>query len=69
MWQNDKGSTILKARFSKEKELVVSIFQMVVLLLFNESDSLSFAEIQKATGIGRLFLALETAPYHIIRVW
>lgn len=42
----------LKATFgSKRHELNVSTYQMVVLLLFNSADRLSYREIQAATGI------------------
>lgn len=44
-----------RALFSAQgkKELQVSLFQSLVLLLFNSADTYSFAEIQQATGIGR----------------
>ena len=42
----------LKATFgSKRHELNVSTHQMVVLLLFNSADQLSYREIQAATAI------------------
>lgn len=42
----------LKATFgSKRHELNVSTYQMVVLLLFNSADRLSYREIQAATAI------------------
>jgi hypothetical protein len=44
--------TDLKATFgSKRHELNVSTYQMVVLLLFNAADRLSYREIQAATAI------------------
>ena len=36
-----------------DKDLQVSLYQTLVLLLFNESDELMFQEIQEATGIGK----------------
>ena len=42
----------IRAAFGdKRHELNVSTYQMVILLLFNEADSLSYAEIQAATAI------------------
>ena len=35
-----------------EKELQVSLFQGLVLLLFNDTDKLTFSHIKAATGIG-----------------
>lgn len=52
MWQNSLGSCVLKADFPKgRKELSVSLFQTVVLMLFNDTDRLSLAEVRDATGI------------------
>ncbi|KAK9837407.1 hypothetical protein WJX81_000098 [Elliptochloris bilobata] len=51
-WQTNMGNADLKATFgSKRHELNVSTYQMVVLLLFNSSDRLSYREIQAATAI------------------
>lgn len=39
--------------FSKgKKEFQVSLFQTLVLLMFNEGDGFSFEDIKMATGIG-----------------
>ena len=35
------------------KDLQVSLFQALVLLIFNERDNLPFEEIRSETGIGR----------------
>lgn len=35
-----------------KKEFQVSLFQTLVLLMFNEGDGFSFEEIRVATGIG-----------------
>lgn len=52
MWQNSLGHCVLKADFPKgKKELAVSLFQAVVLMLFNDADKLSFQDIKDATGI------------------
>lgn len=52
VWHNSLGMCMLKAHFEKgTKELSVSLFQTVVLMLFNEADSMSYTEIKSATGI------------------
>ncbi|WZZ02211.1 hypothetical protein YC2023_074539 [Brassica napus] len=52
MWQNSLGHCVLKAGFSKgKKELAVSLFQAVVLMLFNDAMKLSFEDIKDSTGI------------------
>ncbi|XP_067008215.1 cullin-4A [Anabrus simplex] len=51
-WQPTLGHCVLKASFSQgNKELMVSLFQALVLLLFNETDDLSFEEIKATTCI------------------
>ncbi|RAL50260.1 hypothetical protein DM860_007934 [Cuscuta australis] len=52
MWQNSLGQCVLKAEFPKgKKELAVSLFQTVVLMIFNDAENLSFQDIKEATGI------------------
>ncbi|KAK4421074.1 Cullin-4 [Sesamum alatum] len=52
MWQNSLGHCVLKAEFSKgKKELAVSLFQTVVLMLFNDAQKLGFQDIKESTGI------------------
>uniref|UniRef100_A0A7N2N0W8 Cullin-4 n=1 Tax=Quercus lobata TaxID=97700 RepID=A0A7N2N0W8_QUELO len=52
MWQNSLGHCVLKAEFPKgKKELAVSLFQTVVLMLFNDAERLSFQDIRDSTGI------------------
>ncbi|XP_055803011.1 cullin-4-like [Solanum dulcamara] len=52
MWQNSLGHCVLKAEFPKgKKELAVSLFQAVVLMLFNDAEKLSFQDILEATRI------------------
>ncbi|KAL0005220.1 hypothetical protein SO802_012781 [Lithocarpus litseifolius] len=52
MWQNSLGHCVLKAEFPKgKKELAVSLFQTVVLMLFNDAERLSFQDIKDSTGI------------------
>lgn len=51
-WQNSEGHCVLKARFDGGmKELSVSLFQCVILMLFNDSEKLSYAEIAQKTGM------------------
>jgi len=42
-------------KIKAQKELQVSMFQTVILLLFNEKCQWSFSDIQTATNIGRIF--------------
>ncbi|KAH8554516.1 Cullin family-domain-containing protein [Umbelopsis sp. PMI_123] len=54
MWQNNLGHCVVKATFPKgKKELLVSLFQTVVLLLFNDRkrDRLTYNEIRELTNI------------------
>ncbi|TDH71978.1 hypothetical protein CCR75_004879 [Bremia lactucae] len=51
-WQHSLAQCVLKGTFpSGKKELVVSLYQTVVLLCFNNADSLGFKEIQEQTRI------------------
>lgn len=54
-WAHSLGTTSLIAQFGKagEKELLVSTFQTVVLLLFNNigNGKLSYSQIQEQTGL------------------
>jgi cullin 4 len=51
-WQPTLGHCVLKARFDQgPKDLQVSLFQSLVLLLFNDGDLMSFEEILQATNI------------------
>ena len=53
-WQPSLGHCVLKVVFKNgDKELQVSLFQSLVLLLFNDTEELRFAEIKEATGVGR----------------
>jgi len=54
-WEHSLGTATLKARFAKGyKELSVSLFQAVVLLLFNDADELSYSEISESVRMGEL---------------
>lgn len=54
-WKHALSHCVIKAKFNKGyKELLVSAFQAVVLVLFNEidpSDSLSYTTLQISTGL------------------
>ncbi|KAI4891024.1 hypothetical protein NFI96_013882 [Prochilodus magdalenae] len=51
-WQPTLGHAVLKAEFKEgKKELQVSLFQTLVLLMYNEGEEFTLEEIQTATGI------------------
>ncbi|KAJ8941902.1 hypothetical protein NQ318_001757 [Aromia moschata] len=51
-WQHTLGLCVLKATFkSGPKELVVSLFQTLVILVFNKYDEVTFEYIKAATNI------------------
>ncbi|KAH8276515.1 hypothetical protein KR026_006740 [Drosophila bipectinata] len=51
-WQPTLGNCMLRAQFDAgPKELLVSLFQALVLLLFNDKKALSYEEILAATSI------------------
>ncbi|XP_040600495.1 cullin-4B isoform X3 [Mesocricetus auratus] len=51
-WQSTLGHCVLKAEFKEgKKELQVSLFQTLVLLMFNEGEEFSLEDIKQATGI------------------
>ena len=50
------STATLKARFQAgTKDLSVSLFQTVVLLLFNDADKYTFEEIKGLVGMGKHF--------------
>ncbi|CAA7394007.1 unnamed protein product [Spirodela intermedia] len=52
MWQNSLGHCVLKAHFPRgKKELAVSLFQTVVLMLFNDAQKLTFQDVKDSTSI------------------
>jgi cullin-4 len=60
-WRWQLATVTLSARFSSGKyEVGVSLFQAVVMLQFNEEDTLDFKELKQRTGIGEY----ETAKTH-----
>ncbi|XP_053284479.1 cullin-4B isoform X1 [Pleuronectes platessa] len=51
-WQSTLGHCVLKAEFKEgRKELQVSLFQTLVLVMFNEGEEFTLEEIKLATGI------------------
>jgi len=51
-WQSSLGHCVLRANFrSGQKELQVSLFQALCLLLFNNADELTLEELKEATNI------------------
>jgi len=71
-WQTNMGSAEIKAVFgTKRHELQVSTYQMVILLLFNDRNEISFKDIRDGTGIPipdlkRNLMALSIAKYKIL---
>jgi len=54
-WIHSLGTATLKARFKvATKELSVSLYQAVVLLLFNESREIPFVDIKEQTNMGEI---------------
>jgi cullin 3 len=76
-WQTSAGSSELKATFGsdpkyRKHELGVSTYQMCILLLFNDSDSLTLGQIRSKTQIPDLELrrhlvSLCTPKHRILR--
>ena len=55
-WKHALAHCQLRASFPRGvKEVVVSSFQAVVLLSFNDTDSLSYKDIQASTGLGACY--------------
>ncbi|GMH32280.1 hypothetical protein BSKO_00114 [Bryopsis sp. KO-2023] len=71
-WYNLLGTCTLRARFpSGLKELQVSLFQTIVLMLFNEADYISYREILESTGIEerelkRVLQSLACGKVHVL---
>lgn len=54
-WNHALGTVSLWARFATgQKELSVSLYQAVVLLLFNDMTEIPFLDVKLHTGIGEL---------------
>jgi len=51
-WDHSLGNASIKATFkSGQKELLVSLYQAVVLVLFNDADEISFKDIKAMTSM------------------
>eukprot|EP00908_Phaeocystis_cordata_P011472 Transcript_22378.p1 GENE.Transcript_22378~~Transcript_22378.p1 ORF type:complete len:566 (-),score=323.93 Transcript_22378:101-1798(-) len=72
-WQTNMGSADLKAVFkSRKHEINVSTYCMCVLLMFNNADTLTYAQIAEATEIPvsdlkRALQSLACAKFKILR--
>lgn len=73
-WKHSLAHSIVRAQFAKSaKELVVSGFQAIVLVLFNDvgaDGNLSYADIQSATGLvdAELYRTLQSLACTKLRV-
>ncbi len=53
-WKHAMAHCQLRAAFPKgNKEIVVSSFQAVVLLAFNSNETISYADLQVLSGLGK----------------
>lgn len=63
-WDHALGTATLRGRFKNgEKELSVSLYQGVILLLFNEDSELTFQEIKEQTSMGKRSAVLRLPRY------
>ena len=59
-WKHALAHCQLKSIFPKGvKEIVVSCFQAVILMAFNKNESMSYDELQAASGLGMLKLTFD----------
>ena len=57
-WEHALGTATLRGHFkAAQKELTVSLYQAVVLLLFNDATEISFRDIKSQTSMGTSVLA------------
>ncbi len=53
-WNHSFGTMTLRARFdSGIKEISVSLYQGIILLLFNETAQLAFTDVKDQTNMGK----------------
>lgn len=58
-WDHSLGTATLEARFAKgSKRLTVSLYQAVILLLFNAEEELGFEDIKAGSGMGAFFFRI-----------
>ncbi len=57
-WYHSMGTIDIEGRFNPEKKLLtLSLYQGVILLLFNEEDELSYDTIKAHVGLGMPFFS------------
>ncbi len=62
-WKHALAHCQLKANFPKgPKEIVVSCFQAVILIAFNQKESMSYADLKAASGLGKPHLLSNILP-------
>lgn len=75
-WQMDLGTADIRARFDSGTRVVdfasVPAYSMCVLMLFNDKDTLTYAQIRDATGIPEVELirhlqSLSLSKYRVLR--
>lgn len=58
-WDHSLGTVVLKAKFDRSvHELSVSMYQALVLLLFNEEDEIAYKDIKAQTNMSMSFFSL-----------
>eukprot|EP01122_Echinamoeba_exundans_P003081 TRINITY_DN1322_c0_g1_i3.p1 TRINITY_DN1322_c0_g1~~TRINITY_DN1322_c0_g1_i3.p1 ORF type:complete len:767 (-),score=234.76 TRINITY_DN1322_c0_g1_i3:63-2363(-) len=73
-WQTNMGTAELRAQFGPKKhELTVSTYQMAILLLFNQTSSMSFKDMLEHTGVTvvdlkRNLATLTSAKYKLLLI-
>lgn len=68
-WDHGLGTATLKARFSPGvKELSVSLYQAVVLLLFNDSGQHAFQDIKEQTRMGEYLTQFRVPETRLINL-
>jgi cullin-4 len=61
VWDHSLGTATVKARFAAgPKDLTVSLYQAVVLLLFNEETEIGYRHILEETRMGKYRLLFAT---------
>jgi len=56
-WDHSLGTVTLKARFNPgDKELTVSLYQALVLVLFNENTEIPYVDIKEQTNMGETLI-------------
>jgi cullin 3 len=76
-WQTSTGTAEIRATFGsppkqRQYDLIVSTYQMCILMLFNNKETITFGEIMEATSIPDLqlrrhLISLSTPKHRILR--